>query len=88
MTTLSCFVLSSIHKYVHKSIRCLIYPSVSFHGFALAAPSLLLADAAAMGGVCWRGLWVKVCLSGPAERRSTWGVAFVIDRDDCGNSAI
>lgn len=63
-------VLSSIHKYVHKLTHRLIYPSVSFHGFALAAVVLFLADAADMGGVCWRGLWVKVCLSGPAGRRS------------------
>lgn len=46
----------------------LIYPIVSLHGLTLPSAALFLADAAAMGGVCWRGLWVKVCLSGPAER--------------------
>ncbi len=46
----------------------LSYPIVSFHGLALPPSALFLGDAAAMGGVCLRGLWVKVCLSGPAER--------------------
>lgn len=41
---------------------------MSFHGLALLPADLSLADAAAMGGFCSRGLWVKVCLSGPAGR--------------------
>lgn len=62
--------VSSIHKYIHKfssyvnKSANLIYPIVSFHGLALL-PALFLAGAAAIGGVCCRGLWVKVCLSGP-----------------------
>lgn len=40
---------------------------VSFHGLALASVALFLADAADTGWVCWRGLWVKVCLKGPEE---------------------
>lgn len=51
-----------------KPTASLIYTIVSFHGFALPPAGLSLVDAAIMGGVCWRGLWVKVCLSGPAER--------------------
>lgn len=47
----------------------LIYPKVSFHGFALPPSALFLDDAVAMGGVCWSGLWLKVCLSGPKKEK-------------------
>ncbi len=46
-----------------------IYPIVSFHGFALPPAGLFLSDVADTGGVCWRGLWVNVCLSGPAGKK-------------------
>lgn len=51
------------------SYPVLIYPKVSFHGFALPPSALFLDDAAAMGGVCWSGLWLKVCLSGPEKEK-------------------
>lgn len=44
------------------------YTTVSFHGLTFLLAVLSLADAAAMGGVWWMGLWVKVCLSGPVEK--------------------
>lgn len=78
MTTLTSCPLfpprpPSINMYtIHHTLKlsaALIHPIVSFHGLALPPAVLSLADPALMGGVCWRGLWVNVCLSGPAKKR-------------------
>ena len=62
--------LSSLNKYVHNSSLTAggIHPMLSFHGLVLSPADFCLVDAAAMGGICWRGLWVYVCLRGPAGR--------------------
>lgn len=67
MTSLSPpFIHSYIYTYIIISQSAtLVYPIVSFHGLSLLSVALFLVDAAAIGGVCCRGLCVKVCLSGP-----------------------
>lgn len=49
-----------------------IYTTVSFHGCALPPPCLTWVDSAATGGFCWRGLWEKVCFTGPLAAKSRW----------------